>query len=167
MENLETEVLGMLAMLDADSLHRGCGIIGLDVPEGKKGNQKLLLKFLLRKLNSEEVEISQDGGAAWFQKLHDHLSKYFQPRGQTKFRPKTELSNEGLFVPTYKNMNTNVSSNSEQQNQSSHPPIRSSYNLQRLKDFKINGSIRSLGREVNCRILVLLTKWANCWAFRS
>ena len=38
-------------------------------------------------------------------------------------------------------MNTNVSSNSEQQNQSSHPPIRSFINLQRLKDFKTNGSI--------------------------
>ena len=61
MENLENEVLGMLAMLDADSLLCACDIVGLDVPEEKKGNQKLLLKFLLRKLNSEEVEASQDG----------------------------------------------------------------------------------------------------------
>ena len=74
MENLETEVLGMLAMLDADGLHCACGIVGLDVSEEKKGNQKLLLRFLLRKLNSEGVEVSQDGGACWFQKLHDHLS---------------------------------------------------------------------------------------------
>ena len=42
-------------------------------------------------------------------------------------------------------MNKNVSSNSEQQNQSSHPPIRSFYNLQQLKDFKINGSIGGPG----------------------
>ena len=93
------------------------------------------------------MEASQVGGASRFQKLHDHLSKYFQPEGQIKFRPKTELSNEGLFVPTYNNnnMNTNVSSNSEQQNQSSHPPIRSFYNFQRLKDFKINGSFGGPG----------------------
>ena len=72
-------------------------------------------KFLLRKLNSEEVEVSEDRGASWFQRLHDHLSKYFQPEGQTRFQPKTELSNEGLFAPTcYSNMNTSVSSNSEQ-----------------------------------------------------
>ena len=45
MENLETEVLSMLAMLDADSLHCACGITGLDVPEETKGNQKLLLNF--------------------------------------------------------------------------------------------------------------------------
>ena len=69
MENLETEVLSMLAMLDADSLHCGCEIVSLGMPEEKKGNQNLLLIFLLKKLYSEEVEASQDGGACWFQKL--------------------------------------------------------------------------------------------------
>ena len=136
----------MLAMLDANGLYCARRIVGLDVPEQKKGNQKFLLKFLLRKLNSEEVETNEDGGASWFQKLHDHLSKYFQPGGQTKFWPETELSNKGLFAPTYNNnVNTNVSPDSEQQNQSSHPPIRSFYNLQWLKDFKINGSIGGPG----------------------
>ena len=127
---------------NADSLHCAPGIVGLYVPEEKK------VKFLLRKLNSEEVEASQDGGASWFQKLHDHLSKYFQPGGQTKFQPKTELSNEGLFAPIYNNnINTNVSPNSEQQNQSSHLPIRPFYNLQWLQDFKINGSIGGPGEK--------------------
>ena len=41
----------MLAMLDADSLHCACRIVGLDVPEEKKGNRNLLLKSLLRKLS--------------------------------------------------------------------------------------------------------------------
>ena len=130
MENPETEVLNMLGMLDADSLHCACEIVGLDAPEEKRGNQTLLLKFLLRKVNFEEVEASQRGRYSWFQKLHDHPSKCFQLGGETKFQPKTELSNEGLFAPTNdNNMNTNVSSNSKQQNQSSHPPIRSFYNL--------------------------------------
>ena len=152
MENLETELLSMLAMLDADSLHCACGIVGLDVPEEKIVNQNLL-KFLLRKLNSEEM------GASWFQKLHDHLSKYFQPGWQDKFQPKTELSNEGLFAPTYNNnMNTNVSSNSEQENQSSHPPIRPFYNLQWLKNFKINGSIEGPGDRDKLSYTSLATK---------
>ena len=130
MGNLETEVLSMLGMLDADSLHCACEIVGSDAPEEKRGNQTLLLKFLLRKVNFEEVEASQRGRYSWFQKLHDHPSKCFQLGGETKFQPKTELSNEGLFAPTNdNNMNTNVSSNSKQQNQSSHPPIRSFYNL--------------------------------------
>ena len=37
MENVGTKVLCMLAMLDAGSLHCHCGIVGLDVPEDKKG----------------------------------------------------------------------------------------------------------------------------------
>ena len=88
----------MLAMLDANGLYCARRIVGLDVPEQKKGNQKFLLKFLLRKLNSEretnedggrmKMETNEDGGASWFQKLHDHLSKYFQPGGQVKFHQK-------------------------------------------------------------------------------
>ena len=141
MENLENEVLGMLAMLDADSLLCACDIVGLDVPEEKKGNQKLLLKFLLRKLNSEEVEASQDGGASWFKKLHEHLSKYFKPKeGESKLQPKTEMSSEGVFTTT----NSNISNN-HQENQNLHPPINTVYNLQRLRDFKINGSIGGPG----------------------
>ena len=66
MENLETEVLGMLAILVAGDLHCACGIVGLNVPEEKKDNQTLLLKFLLRNFNSEEVKVSQDGEASWF-----------------------------------------------------------------------------------------------------
>ena len=54
----------MLVKLGEDSLHCACGIVGLDVPEEKKGNQSFLHKFLLRKLNSEEVEASQDGGVS-------------------------------------------------------------------------------------------------------
>ena len=35
----------MLAMLDADSLQCACGIVGLDMPEEKKGNQNYFLNF--------------------------------------------------------------------------------------------------------------------------
>ena len=91
------------------------------------------------------MEASQDGGASWFKKIHVHLSKYFQPGGQVKFQPETELSNEGLFAPTYNNdMKTNVSSNSEQQDQSSNLPVRLFYDLHQLKGFKVNGSIQRL-----------------------
>ena len=42
-ENLETEVLGMLTLMDADSLACDCGILGLDAPEQKKGNHKVTI----------------------------------------------------------------------------------------------------------------------------
>ena len=67
---LETEVMQMLWKLDAESLQSAYGIMVLDVPESKKGNQHLLLKNSVRHLNSEEVEAREDGG------LHFFFKKY-------------------------------------------------------------------------------------------
>ena len=55
-ENCKTQVLGMLILMDADSLTCVCEILGLDVPERKKGTLKFLLKYILRQFNSEDVE---------------------------------------------------------------------------------------------------------------
>ena len=59
---LEHEVMQMLLKLDAERLQCAYGIIGLDVPKSKKGNQHLLLKNLVRHLNPEEVEAREDDG---------------------------------------------------------------------------------------------------------
>ena len=48
MENVETEVLGMLTFIDVDILACVCGILDLVVPEQKKGGLKLLSKYILR-----------------------------------------------------------------------------------------------------------------------
>ena len=68
MENFETEVLGMLTLMDADSFAYTCGILGLVDPEQKKGKLKLLLKYILRQFNSEDAK-----GSFWYTKLNDHL----------------------------------------------------------------------------------------------
>ena len=73
MKNFETEVLGMITLMDAGSLACACGIQGLVDPEQKKGNFKLLLKYILRQLNSEDAKGSDNGGSSWYTKLHDHL----------------------------------------------------------------------------------------------
>ena len=52
----------MLTMIDSDSLTCACGMLGLVVPEQKKGNLKLLLKYILRQFNSEDEESSDYGG---------------------------------------------------------------------------------------------------------
>ena len=44
-ENFETEVLGMLTLMDTDISACACGILGLEVPEQKKGNLKLVLNI--------------------------------------------------------------------------------------------------------------------------
>ena len=64
MENFETEVLGMLTFMDEDSLTCACGILGLAVPEQKKGNFNHLLKYILRQVNSEDAKGRDAGGSS-------------------------------------------------------------------------------------------------------
>ena len=53
----------MLLKLDTESLQCAHGIIELGVLESKKGNEYLLLRNLVRLLNSEEAEAREDGGS--------------------------------------------------------------------------------------------------------
>ena len=93
---VESEVMHMLLKLDAESLQCAYGIIELEVPVSKKGNQHLLFKNLVRHLNSEEVEAREDDGLQFFQKLHGFLSKHFKTPDKTKGEPL--VSEQGLFV---------------------------------------------------------------------
>ena len=84
--------------MDADSLASACGLLGLDVPEQKKGNRKLLLKYILMQPNFEDVEGFDDGGSSWYAKLHHHLTFFFQKRhGTFSLKQKPVLSENGLF----------------------------------------------------------------------
>ena len=62
MKNFQTDELGMLTLMNTDSL--ACGILSLVVPEQKKCNLKLLLKYILRQFNSEDVEGTNDEGSS-------------------------------------------------------------------------------------------------------
>ena len=55
----------MLNLMDADRLAYAYGILGLVVPEKKKCNLKLFIKYIFRQFNSEDVEGSDDGGFSW------------------------------------------------------------------------------------------------------
>ena len=63
MENFKTEVLGMLIFMDVQF-----GLCFWDTRFGcsrtKKGNLKLLLKYILRQFNSKDTEGSDDGGSS-------------------------------------------------------------------------------------------------------
>ena len=76
-KNSKIEVLEMITLMDADSFACACGILGLDVLEQNKGNLKLLLKYILRQLNPDDIESSDDGGFFWYAELHDHLTVSF------------------------------------------------------------------------------------------
>ena len=63
----------MLTLMEVDSLACACGILGLVVPEQKKGNLRLSLKYILRQFNSEDALGSDNGGSSRYTKLHNHL----------------------------------------------------------------------------------------------
>ena len=60
MENFETEVLGMLILMEVDSLAFACGILGLVVPKQKECNLKLLLKYIFRQFNKVQGVVKME-----------------------------------------------------------------------------------------------------------
>ena len=70
----------MLTKMDADSLACVFGILGLVVAEQKKGNLKLLLKYISRQFNYADVEGSDVVGSSCYTDLHDHLRVSFPKR---------------------------------------------------------------------------------------
>ena len=79
MENVETEVPEMFTLMDAYSLACSCGILGLVAPE------KLLSKYILRQLISEDVEERDNGSSSWHTKLYDQLRIRFPKKSNTFF----------------------------------------------------------------------------------
>ena len=104
---LEYEVMHVLLKLDAESLQCALGIVELDVPESKKGNQHLLLRNLVRHLNSEQVEAREDDGLHFFQKLHRFLSKHFKTSKNGTLKPL--VNEQGLFVNRKQTLYSNKS----------------------------------------------------------
>ena len=79
MENVETEVPEMFTLMDAYSLACSCGILGLVAAE------KLLSKYILRQLISEDVEDCDNGSSSWHTKLYDQLRIRFPKKSNTFF----------------------------------------------------------------------------------
>ena len=78
MKNFETKVLGMLTLIDADSLACDFRILGLDV--AAKTNLKPLLQYILSRFNSEDVEGSDDVGSSCYAKVHNHVRVSFSKK---------------------------------------------------------------------------------------
>ena len=76
MANCETELLGMLRLF--------------------QNKRKVTSDFF----NSEDVEVSVDGGSFMYTKLHDHLRVSFSPsknHAPFSFKQKSEISGNSLF----------------------------------------------------------------------
>ena len=137
---IESEVTKMLTYLDAESLQCAYGIIELDVPESKRGNKYLLFKYLVRHLNSEEVEAREDGGFEFFQKLHGFLIKHF--KSPEKKPDENQNQKKGLADSKIK-----TETEIKVENPLPRPQTSETFCLQKLKDFKISGCIGGSGEK--------------------
>ena len=149
---LEYEVMHMLLELDTGSLQCAHGIIELDVPESKKGNQDLLFRNLVRHLYLEEVEAREDGGFHLLQKLHDFLSKHSKTPKNGTLKP--SVNKQGLFVNikqtlcNNKFINGTIEHQMKTENFVSHPQNNNNmFCLQKTKDFKTSDSIGRSGEK--------------------
>lgn len=136
---IESEVTKMLTYLDAESLQCAYGIIELDVPESKRGNQYLLFKNLVRHLNSEEVEAREDSGLEFFQKLHGFLIKHFKT--PEKKLDENKFQKQELIDSKVKTESETI------ENPLPRPQTNENFCLQKLKDFKISGCIGGSGEK--------------------
>ena len=127
-DNIEAEVFGKLTELDESCLDSVCAILELTVDERKKGNRSYLLKLILKHLNSDDIQKSQDERLSTFLKLGDMLDRNMNTP-QKKPEVKTET------------VDTKIE-NFEQKLQDTH-----SFDFKKLKDFKISGTIGGPGEK--------------------
>ena len=138
-DDVEKEAMFLLASVDdAKELEDLCTSLEVTVPEQLRGKSKSLRKFLLRHLNSETVETSDDGGMALFLKSHECLTTSGDKTVQTS--------------------NLKIEENSETKVNSELPVAAKSrrplFDALKLKDFKISGTIGGNEKKTVCHIPV-------------
>ena len=103
-ERMQSEVLGMLSVLDLVDLQTVATRLMIEVTPTEQGNKYLLLRTILRFLNSEDVEFSPDGGLGIFADLHESITRHLNPEIPTKssfYIPSAVKSNNPFKSETF------------------------------------------------------------------
>ena len=125
--DVEADVTAKLAQLDAVCLESIMEILELPIKDESKGNRKILLRSILKYLNSEELEEEEDQGLSVFLHLNDVIN-----RSMNSPEKKVRVSNsEHKFSPNFDELKTE-------------PKSESVIDIKKIKDFKISGTIGGL-----------------------
>ena len=125
--DVEREVIVLLGEVDTDTeLEDLCAAISLDVPDQIKGDVRLLHRYLIRQLNSEDVEKLDDEGLSLYLTLYDKLT--------TKEDDKKKINTNVLNSTPM----SQVSSGGGNGGIARRRPL---FDMQKLKEFKIDGKI--------------------------
>ena len=81
---VKDSVLQQLRFLDADELAELCTASNITIPPNKEGNRNAIHTIVLRHINSEDVEDSNDQGLGLFTLMDDELKRLLAARGDDK-----------------------------------------------------------------------------------
>ena len=155
-EDVEREVHFMLLGLQSsEELMEVCRIIDLEIPPEVQGqgNTKSVYKLISRYLNSETLEESDDGGLGIFLNLYTHLVGENEQKAPVVVETVPVVSENNVpvvtTVPLTATTSTvnpvSINSNSNLLNTSVSSSVvhkrKPLFDIQKLKDFKIHGTI--------------------------
>ena len=136
-EEIVMEVLQGLPGLDANKLLEVCGILSLPVPEERQGKRSLI-NLIMRFLNGEDLEKEADNGHSTFLTLHSVLYPDKNETGddaKIKHEPETE-PRDVKKQETFEKAKLDT---------------KSKVKLQRLREFKITGTIGATDQKDNLK----------------
>ena len=130
MEDVEPMVIKLLSEADVDLLVKVCSKIPLVIPPEKAGKRTLILKLLMKYLHSDTVDESEDGGLSTFLMIYSELEDAQKKDIKVENSSASDLGNvrNGEKV-----LGDSAISRSETSN--------SKFLVQRLREFKINGTV--------------------------
>ena len=153
------EVLRQLPLLNAIQLTEICGSLSIVVPPGKAGKRSLIFNLIMRGINSETVEDSEDHGLVLFGDLDTQM------KGMLSSQVKTEaptsmttaevtnggvgssrgLMNSNTAGPGNANVNGLSPATGTNSNDGTNVDAGVRFHLQRMKQFTIHGGFVASG----------------------
>jgi len=166
MEELEDTVCKNIRLLNTESLTEACRLLEIDIPERKQGNKESLIKLVLRYLYSEEVEQLADEGLLAFVTLSGLITKHFPNINTKPYESKSGSSSdittrlnssnpfssdfnstESKFLTDFTKINPVESLFKEPLESKLPSEPKLPFNIHKLKEFKISGSIGNVGQK--------------------
>ena len=176
-DEIEEEALRLLTLADVDMLITLTEEFRIEVPDNKRGKKQHLLQLLFMYLGSDDVVGRDDGGGSVFGKLVTDLEVYGlpiePPQDENGVRPEADndplpvvVSNPPLVTthitppdvkPVIKHSSVSRSSSLPVVVSSAGTPVMSTKtSFEKLREFKINGTIGSTSKNDNISFTSLL-----------
>ena len=141
---VRSAVIAGVGMLDADQLEDCCKVLSLTVADTKKGNKKALAGIIMRHLNSEVLEDSEDEGMSVFLVLHDHMKTLWDTETTNTINQLSQalsqhVPNSTVSNPSVTPVVTVKKEDDDKTTAAAAAAVTTKVELHKLREFKITG----------------------------